>query len=97
MRTCITPALSLILAMATTVDAGDVRATYRSALAAAITQRVQMQWKDLDSYYVDLHSHPELSLQEKKTSVNIAERLDAVGYDVTLHVGGTGVVSIVVA
>jgi amidohydrolase len=51
-------------------------------------------YPDLDALYVDLHQTPELSLHEEKTSAKLADRLRALGYDVTDHVGGFGVVAI---
>ena len=33
-----------------------------------------------DALYVDLHQHPELSLQEKETAAKLASRLKALGY-----------------
>ncbi|GAA1745486.1 amidohydrolase [Nonomuraea bangladeshensis] len=49
---------------------------------------------DLEAYYRDLHAHPELGHQERRTSARVAERLRAYGYDVTDGVGGTGVVGV---
>ncbi|HWZ42093.1 MAG TPA: amidohydrolase [Candidatus Saccharimonadales bacterium] len=44
--------------------------------------------------YVDLHQHPELSLHETRTAAELAKRLRTLGYEVTEHVGGTGVVGV---
>jgi amidohydrolase len=44
--------------------------------------------------YLDLHEHPELSAHETQTASKLAARLRDLGYDVTEHVGGTGVVAI---
>lgn len=44
--------------------------------------------------YVDLHEHPELSSHEAQTAAKLAERLRSLGYEVTEHVGGTGIVAI---
>jgi amidohydrolase len=44
--------------------------------------------------YLDIHEHPELSSHETQTAAKLAERLRSLGYDVTEHVGGTGVVGI---
>jgi amidohydrolase len=44
--------------------------------------------------YLDLHQHPELSSHETQTATKLAGRLRALGYDVTEHVGGTGIVAI---
>ncbi|GAA4038089.1 M20 family metallopeptidase [Arthrobacter methylotrophus] len=43
--------------------------------------------------YLDLHRHPELSLEEHRTSKLVEEKLGAFGYAVT-RVGGTGVVGV---
>ena len=44
--------------------------------------------------YQDLHRNPELSFQETRTAAIVADRLTAMGYDVTTGVGGTGVVGL---
>lgn len=49
---------------------------------------------DLEALYKDIHSHPELSMQEQRTSGLAAERLRAAGFEVTDGVGKTGVVGI---
>src|SRR6478752_9307304 len=49
---------------------------------------------DLESVYKDIHSHPELSMQEKRTSGIAADRLRGAGYEVTTGVGKTGVVGV---
>lgn len=43
--------------------------------------------------YKDLHRHPELSLEEHRTSQLVAGKLTTFGYEVT-HLGGTGVVGV---
>lgn len=43
--------------------------------------------------YTELHRHPELSLEEHKTSQFVADKLGAFGYNVT-RLGGTGVVGV---
>lgn len=40
-----------------------------------------------------LHRHPELSMQEKETSVYIASQLRTMGYDVTENIGQFGIVA----
>lgn len=49
---------------------------------------------NLVAFYEDLHEHPELGFQEKRTSSAVAERLTALGFEVTTGVGKTGVVAI---
>lgn len=55
---------------------------------------VDALYPDLAALYQDLHRNPELSRHEEKTSAKLAERLRALGYDVTDHVGGFGVVGV---
>jgi amidohydrolase len=49
---------------------------------------------DLEALYRDVHSHPELSMQETRTAGLAADRLRAAGYEVTTGVGKTGVVGL---
>lgn len=49
---------------------------------------------DLEALYTDVHAHPELSLQEMRTSSLAADRLRAAGFAVTTGVGKTGVVGV---
>jgi metal-dependent amidase/aminoacylase/carboxypeptidase family protein len=49
---------------------------------------------ELETIYKDIHSHPELSMQEDRTAGVAADHLRAVGYEVTTGVGKTGVVGL---
>lgn len=49
---------------------------------------------DLEQFYQDLHSHPELSMSETRTAGLSAERLRRAGYEVATNVGKTGVVGV---
>lgn len=49
---------------------------------------------DLEKLYTDIHAHPELSMQETRTSALAAKHLRAAGYEVTTGVGKTGVVGL---
>ena len=51
-------------------------------------------YPSLDSLYMDLHRNPELSLHEEKTAARLASLLRPLGYEVTEHVGGTGIVGV---
>lgn len=44
--------------------------------------------------YADFHQHPELSGHENQTAQKIAAQMRTLGYEVTEHVGGTGVVAL---
>src|SRR5579864_7697623 len=58
------------------------------------SKEIENVYSDAHALYVDLHQHPELSRHETQTAAKLAERLHRAGYDVTEHVGGTGVVAI---
>src|SRR5260221_11876685 len=68
-----------------------------SAVAAAqapSSKEAESAYPDAHALYLDLHQNPELSGHETQTAVKLAGRLRSAGYDVTEHVGGTGVVAI---
>ena len=46
---------------------------------------------ELEPLYKDIHAHPELSMQEKRTAGIAAEKLTKAGFEVTIGVGKTGV------
>ncbi len=48
----------------------------------------------LDSFYLDLHQHPELSLCETRTAARMAGSLADAGLEVAPGVGGNGVVAL---
>jgi hippurate hydrolase len=49
---------------------------------------------ELEVLYKDVHSHPELSMQETRTAELAADRLRRSGYEVTTAVGKTGVIGL---
>jgi amidohydrolase len=55
---------------------------------------LQSRLDDLEDLYKDIHSHPELSMQETRTARLAAEGLKASGFEVTEGVGHTGVVGL---
>ena len=57
-------------------------------------KEVEAVYSDSRELYLDLHKHPELSGHEDQTAAKLAGRLRSLGYDVTEHVGGTGVVAV---
>src|SRR5262249_59217601 len=60
----------------------------------AVQTQVNQDYASLFELYKHLHSHPELSFQEEKTSVRVAEELRQAGYDVVTGVGKYGVVGV---
>jgi hippurate hydrolase len=65
-----------------------------AAPAAPVLQGLDGLYPELDALYRDLHQTPELSHQEEKTAAKMAERLRALGFEVTPKVGGHGVVGV---
>jgi hippurate hydrolase len=65
-----------------------------AASGSPVLAPVNAIYPDLEALYIDLHQNPELSTREEKTSAKIAERLRKLGYEVTDHVGGFGVVGV---
>lgn len=50
---------------------------------------------DLESVYVDLHRHPELSFQETRTAGVVTQHLEALGIDFEEGIGKTGVAAVI--
>jgi len=61
---------------------------------APSSKEVESVYPDAHALYLDLHQNPELSGHEIQTATKLAARLRSAGYDVTEHVGVTGVVAI---
>ena len=62
--------------------------------SASILADLNTLLSDLESLYKDIHSHPEISMQEDRTAGIAAERLRRAGYDVTTGIGKTGVIGV---
>ncbi len=58
------------------------------------SKEVDAVYPDAHALYLDLHQNPELSSHETQTAAKLAAHLRDAGYDVTEHVGGTGIVAI---
>jgi len=56
--------------------------------------QVDAIYPDIEKLYVDLHRNPELAFHEQRTAAQLAQRVRALGYEVTEHVGGTGLVGV---
>jgi amidohydrolase len=65
-----------------------------SSSAAGVLERLDGVRGWQEDFYRDLHAHPELSHQERRTAANVADRLRACGCEVHERVGGTGVVGV---
>ncbi len=88
------PALlaALVSTVATRADE-PARAALKERVAG-VEARVNAEFDSLEALYKYLHTHPELSLQEEKTSGRLAKELRDAGFDVTEKVGGYGVVGV---
>jgi amidohydrolase len=64
------------------------------AQTAPTSKEVDAVYPESYALYLDLHQNPELSSHETQTATKLASQLRGLGYEVTEHVGGTGVVAI---
>lgn len=65
-----------------------------AGLPGAINDELHAMTPDVESLYIDLHKNPELAFSEYATAGKLADRMKALGYEVTTGVGRTGVVAI---
>src|SRR4051794_4636999 len=64
-----------------------------TAVSDVLSRQDQVRdWQE--DLYRDIHRHPELSHQERRTSRLVAARLKASGFEVHAGLGGTGVVGV---
>ena len=68
--------------------------TNKTQQAHSVLANLSTLLPELESVYKEIHSHPELSMQETRTAGIAADHLRAAGYDVTTGVGNTGVVGL---
>ena len=64
------------------------------AQTAPTSVEVENVYPGARELYFDLHRNPELSSHETQTAAKLVSRLRSLGYDVTEHVGGTGIVAL---
>jgi hippurate hydrolase len=65
-----------------------------AGLPSAMGDELNAMTPDVESFYIELHRNPELAFNEYATASKLADRVRALGYEVTTGVGGTGVVAI---
>ena len=67
--------------------------TASSATTTVLTSLDDVRgWQE--AFYLSLHQNPELSHQEHRTAAAVVERLRGYSFDISEHVGGTGVVAV---
>jgi amidohydrolase len=65
-----------------------------AAPAATLSESIKADMPQLMTLYRDIHANPELSMQEVRTPAKLAPEMRKLGFDVTEHVGKTGVVAV---
>jgi hippurate hydrolase len=83
----------LLLAGATVAGATQGVA-HSAALPPEFTAQMDKDFPAIEALYQDLHRNPELAFNEHQTARKLAERVKALGFEVTTGVGGTGIVAI---
>src|SRR4051794_31707207 len=66
---------------------------FTSAQTSSLKE-VESVYPQAEALYTDLHQHPELSRHEVQTAAKLAQALRTAGYEVTEHVGNTGIVGV---
>lgn len=87
LRSILVAGLAALLASA--AQAADV-----AKQKAEIDAGLDKAYPHLEALYKDIHQHPELGFQETETAAKLAKEMRALGFEVTEHVGKTGIVAI---
>jgi len=74
--------------------AAQAQSSVADKLAARVGAQVDGMYPHLESVYQDIHAHPELAFEETRTAAKLAAEMRTLGFDVTEHVGRTGVVAV---
>lgn len=69
-------------------------APVKPGASAQIEAQTNKNWGELEALYKDLHSHPEVGFTEVRTAGILSEKLRKLGFEVTEHVGKTGLVGV---
>ena len=79
-----------------TILAAALAATLLSgaAEAAALSDAIAADMPQLMALYRDMHANPELSMQELRTPAKLAPEMRKLGFEVTEHVGKTGLIAV---
>jgi hippurate hydrolase len=88
------PAAVFLLMVGLPALAADADKEKLKQRTAEVEKRVAAEYDSLEALYKFIHTHPELSLQEEKTSARLAKELRELGFDVTEKFGGYGVVGV---
>jgi hypothetical protein len=61
--------------------------TKQQSRESTVLHNLNTIYPGIEEMYIDLHEHPELSMQEVQTSAKVASRLKDAGFEVTNGVG----------
>jgi hippurate hydrolase len=61
---------------------------------SAVSEHVDKDYSYLEGLYKHLHTHPEVSYQEEKTALRLAQEMRELGFTVVEKVGGHGIVCV---
>lgn len=86
--------IALTLLLATTGGAGQPQPLDVAQAKTRVDRTLDRIYPELFQLYSDIHAHPELRFQETRTAGVLAAQMRQLGFTVTEHVGGTGVVAI---
>ncbi len=86
--------VAALLSVGSAGHAADAKAASVLKEKAEIDAGLDRGYAQLDALYKDIHEHPELGFQEARTAAKLAAEMRAMGFEVTEHVGGTGIVAI---
>ena len=86
--------LSLAVLAASAALSGALAQGTATSAQQRIDALVRGEYPQLEALYKDIHSHPELGFQETRTAAKLAAEMRGLGFEVTEHVGRTGVVAI---
>ena len=64
------------------------------AIGDTVGAKVDGMYPHLQAIYQDIHANPELGFQETRTAAKLAAEMRAMGFEVTEHVGKTGLVAL---
>jgi len=68
--------------------------TKTTAWTTPSAAEINAVYPEVEALYFDLHQTPELAMHEQQTAAKLADRVKAMGYEVTTGVGGTGIVAV---
>ncbi len=85
---------SLVLVVISIITIGFQTQNSAQESQGGIQKEIEYEYPSLEKLYWDLHSHPELSFHEQKTSARLASELRDIGFEVSSNIGGYGIVGI---